>query len=109
MAAQNISGKTIHSTLHIVFTGGDFRTQAYTNKDLNDRLKQIDTIIINEVLMVSAELLDFISHMFANIHNNMKPFSGINAVVLGDLAQLLPVTGNLCSVLFPGLYSTRYS
>jgi hypothetical protein len=43
--------------------------------------------------MVSAELLDFISNMFANIHNNAKPFGGINVVVLGDLAQLPSVTG----------------
>jgi hypothetical protein len=47
VAAQNIGGKIIHSTFHIVSTGGGFRTQAYTNKDLNDRLKQVDTTIID--------------------------------------------------------------
>jgi ATP-dependent exoDNAse (exonuclease V) alpha subunit len=44
--------------------------------------------------MVSAELLEFISNMFATIHNNATAFGGINTVVIGDLAQLPPVTGS---------------
>src|SRR5436305_9057909 len=43
--------------------------------------------------MVSAELLDFISNMFARIHYNAIPFGRINIIVVGDLAQLPPVTG----------------
>ena len=92
-SCPNIGGKTIHSTLHIVSANGIFRTRAYANKDLNNRLKQVDTIIIDEISMVSAELLDFVSNMSANIHNNAKPFGGINVVVVGDLSQLPPITG----------------
>ena len=70
VSAQTIGGKTIHSELSIISTQGRFRTCAFTNTDLNTRLKKVDTIIIDEISMVSAELLDFISNMFARIHNN---------------------------------------
>jgi hypothetical protein len=41
--------------------------------------------------MVSAALFNFISQLFANIHNNDIAFGGINIMVVGDLAQLPPV------------------
>ncbi|CAB4412311.1 unnamed protein product [Rhizophagus irregularis] len=93
VAAQNIDGKTIHSELRIVTTQGGFYTRAHTDNELKTRLKKIDTIIIEEVSMVSAELLDFISNVFANLHNNAIAFGGINVIVVGDLAQLPPVSG----------------
>ena len=43
--------------------------------------------------MVSAELLDYISNLFANLHNNAIAFGGINVIVVGDLFQLPPVSG----------------
>ncbi len=93
VAAQNIGGKTIHSELRIISTYTGFRTRAYADKDLNTFLKKIDTIIIDETSMVSGELLDFISDIFANLHNNAIPFGGINVILVGDLAQLPPITG----------------
>ena len=35
----------------------------------------------------------FISNTFARIHNNHRPFGGINVLVVGDLCQLPPVQG----------------
>jgi tRNA(Met) C34 N-acetyltransferase TmcA len=94
VSAQTIGGKTIHSELSIVSTQGGFCTSAFRNADLTTRLKKVDIIIIDEVSMVSAELLDFISNIFARIHNNAVPFGGINIIIVGDLAQLPPVTGH---------------
>ena len=72
----------------------------------NTRLKKVETIIIDEISMVSAELLDFISNIFARIHNNALPFGGINVIVVGDLYQLLPVTGQhtFCSAVWSLFY-----
>src|SRR6185436_8839123 len=42
---------------------------------------------------VSASLFTFISNTFARIHNNHRPFGGINVLVVGDLCQLPPVQG----------------
>ena len=44
--------------------------------------------------MVSAQLFEFISNMLATIHNNTLAFGGINVIVVGDLAQLPPVSGS---------------
>lgn len=93
VAAQNVGGATIHSTLQVITTQGGFRTRAYANQELKNRLKKIDTIILEEVSMISAELLNFISDTFANLNNNAIPFGGINVITVGDLAQLPPITG----------------
>jgi len=92
IAAQNIGGKTIHSTLHLIPTQEFFYTQIFTDKNLYDYLKKIDTLILNETSIVSAELLDFISETFARIHNNAILFGRINVILVGDLTQLPPIT-----------------
>ena len=93
MAVQNIGGTTIHSELRIISIQGGFCTRVYADNELRSFLLKVDTIIIDEVSMVSAELLDFISNLFANLHNNALAFGGINVIVVGDLAQLPPVSG----------------
>ncbi len=70
-----------------------FHPRVYIDKDLFDCLKKIDTLIINETSIVSAKLLDFISNIFASIHNNAIPFSRINIILIDDFTQLPPVTG----------------
>jgi ATP-dependent exoDNAse (exonuclease V) alpha subunit len=65
------------------------------DNELRTSLKKITTIIIEEISMVSSELLDFISNMFANLHGNALAFGGTNVIVVGDLAQLPPVNGHL--------------
>src|SRR4051812_29691763 len=55
VAAQNISGKTIHSELRIINTQRGFNTRTYTNNEFKSKLKNINTIIIEEISIVSAE------------------------------------------------------
>lgn len=83
----------IYSELSIVSTQSGFYTRAFTNTDLINRLKKIDTIIIDEISMVFTELLDFLSNTFTRIHNNSLAFGGINIILVDDLAQLPPITG----------------
>ncbi|CAG8558468.1 12505_t:CDS:2 [Ambispora leptoticha] len=106
VVAQNIGGKTIHSELHIVFTGGGFQTHALTDRELKSHLQKVDTIIIDEISIVSAELLDFVSNLFANLHENSIAFSGINVIVVGDLAQLPPITSQyvFCATVWTLFY-----
>jgi len=93
VAAQNIDGKTIHSKLLIKIAQGGFQTKVFTDKELRDDLINVETLIIDEISMVSDKLLDFISNLFAGLHNNALAFGGINVIVVGDLAQLPPITG----------------
>ncbi|RHZ87537.1 hypothetical protein Glove_33g284 [Diversispora epigaea] len=73
-------------------TGG-FQTKVFTDKELKDDLINVETLIIDEISMVSDKLLDFISNLFASLHNNALAFGGINVIVVGDFAQLPPITG----------------
>jgi ATP-dependent exoDNAse (exonuclease V) alpha subunit len=91
VAAQNIGGHTIHSSLRIRSCGSSYQTLVFTDQLLNQDLKNINTLIIEEVSMVSSKLFPYISQIFSYIHHNPEPFGGINVIVIGDLAQLPPV------------------
>ncbi|CAJ0835293.1 1706_t:CDS:2 [Entrophospora sp. SA101] len=94
VAAVNIQGQTIHSALRIWSHGGRYQTLAFADQEFNQELRKIDTIIIDEVSMVQASLLTFISEMFSGIHQIFAPFGGINVILIGDLAQLPPINGH---------------
>ena len=68
-SSQNIGGATIHSKLCIISSYASFYTCTYTDNELRSFLLKATTIIIDEISIVSAKLLDFISNIFANLHN----------------------------------------
>jgi DNA replication protein DnaC len=78
IAAQNIGGNTIHSALKIHATEGGYQTLAFNDKVFKDDLKKIKILIIDEISMVSAELLTFLSNMFSKLHANSQLFGGIS-------------------------------
>ena len=112
IAAQNIDGLTIHSALRISSTTmnsqSSYKTLIFNDPSLLSEMRRIETIIIDEVSMVSASLFTFISDTFAKIHNNHIPFGGINVLVSGDLCQLPLFKGQLSSILPYGNYSTLF-
>ena len=93
VAAKNIDGQTIHSALHIRNTSTYFETLSHYNEQQKRELSEIKAIIIDEISMVSSALLSFISLLFAKIHKKSVPFGGIPTLLIGDLAQLPPVSG----------------
>ncbi|GBB97346.1 hypothetical protein RclHR1_29720001 [Rhizophagus clarus] len=94
VAAQNIGSFTIHSALKIHATKGGFQTLAFNDKILKENLKKLKILIIDEISIVSSELFDYLSNMFSKLHSNSLPFGGISVIVLGNLFQLPPVSGN---------------
>ncbi|CAG8682260.1 10346_t:CDS:1, partial [Dentiscutata heterogama] len=94
IAAQNIGGSTIHSALRIIRNEFGFRTLTFRDPNHMNSLSQINTIIIDEISMVSGQLLTFISELFESLHKNNYPFGGINVILVGDLAQLPPISGS---------------
>ena len=66
---------------------------AFYDHDFFKYLKTIDTLIFDEISMVSNALFSFISDMFSVIQQQTIAFGGLNVIVVGDLAQLPPVTG----------------
>jgi len=93
VAARNIDGQTIHSALHIRNTQNYFETLSFYNSQQKQELSQIKAIIIDEISMVPANLLSFISSLFAKINKVPVPFGGIQTLLIGDLAQLPPING----------------
>jgi len=93
VAALNVGGSTIHSALRIHQTEAGYQTLAFYDKEFSNQLAKVDTLIIDEISMVSASLFTFVSNLFASLHNNALAFGGINVIVVGDLAQLPPVHG----------------
>ena len=58
-----------------------------------DELRKVQILIIDEVSMVNADLLTFISTIFARLHDNITPFNGLHILCFGDFLQLPPVSG----------------
>jgi ATP-dependent DNA helicase PIF1 len=95
IAAVNIGGVTIHSALRLKQSAGSTQIQSLIliKEEDRNRLKQIRVIIIDEISMVNAELLNFISSVFARLHRSTLPFGGVHVICFGDLMQLPPVSG----------------
>lgn len=98
-AASLIKGRTLHSYLGIGVGRGtvaDWVKRVTTAKYLRatfNNLRAVQVILIDEISMISAQLLDKISEYLQKIRRNDKPFGGIQMIFIGDLAQLNPVSG----------------
>jgi ATP-dependent DNA helicase PIF1 len=93
VAAQNVGGSTIHSALRLTQSGSGYQSLAFHDLEFKKKLQAIQVLIIDEISMVSKPLFDFISNLFARIHNSDIAFGGISVIAVGDLAQLPPVRG----------------
>lgn len=98
IAAVNIQGQTIHRFCHL-----PARTVSYSSiKHLDpykdaEKLKIIHAakyIIIDEVSMVRADLMDSVYWFFLKNFPNDGPFAGKKLILVGDLDQLPPVVAN---------------
>ena len=94
IAAENINSQTIHSALRLAEAESGFQSLAFHDPDFKNLLAEIETLIIDEISMVSAQLFTFIRNLFAYIHQNNLAFCGINVLAVRDLAQLPPVKGS---------------
>ena len=96
-AARNIFGQTIHSLLCIIpdpylsYSPLSGLTLAKVRSSFNG----VHTLIIDEISMVSADMLTYISRRLNEISSNDIPFGGLNVIVVGDLYQLKPVRAKM--------------
>ncbi|CAG8772539.1 3375_t:CDS:2, partial [Rhizophagus irregularis] len=68
-----------------------YQSLALYDLEFKKKLQSIQILIIEEVSIVSSFLFNFISNLFARIHNSDIAFGGISVIAVGDLAQLPPV------------------
>jgi len=93
VAALNVGGQTIHSLFRLpigVIADNDIDQSA----ELRKLLSTIDTLVIDEVSMVNADLLDAIDRSLRQARGKRnEAFGGVQVVLFGDPYQLAPVPG----------------
>lgn len=109
MAAHNIGGMTAHAAFHLVTTKGD--TSSSLKPDVLNTLRSdllgLKLIIIDEISMLSAELLDQISQRLKQIFQSPLEFGGRSVIAVGDFSQLKPIGGSM--VFFPKQHRNQNS
>ncbi len=101
VAAINASGVTIHSFFQLPFTpfvpvkNEDSVNQRFNQRKFNrDKIriiKSLELLIIDEISMVRADMLDAIDNVLRTYKDHSKPFGGVQLLLIGDLHQLSPV------------------
>ncbi|MFH0839828.1 MAG: AAA family ATPase [Candidatus Omnitrophota bacterium] len=107
VAAINVGGQTIHSFFRLP----PKIIQKDTIKRLRDKslVENLDMVIIDEVSMVRADIMDGIDYALRLNRGRMKiPFGGVQMVFFGDLFQLSPVVENEAKELMEELYPSPY-
>ncbi|HWU57802.1 MAG TPA: AAA family ATPase, partial [Microbacteriaceae bacterium] len=94
VAALNVGGQTIHSLFRLPI-GVIADHEIAQNADLRKLLNTIDTLVIDEVSMVNADLMDAIDRALRQARaRKAEPFGGVQIVLFGDPYQLAPVPGD---------------
>lgn len=107
VAAVNVGGQTIHS----FFKLPPRIVQKDDIKRLRDRrlIENLDMLIIDEVSMVRADLMDGIDYALRLNRGRMRtPFGGVQMVFFGDLFQLSPVVEDEAKELLKERYPSPY-
>lgn len=110
VAAVNAGGITLHSFLNIPFgvLGPDSASASKFFPKKRALANSIQVLIIDEVSMVRADVMDFIDIKLRIYRKNNKPFGGIQVVMFGDLHQLPPVVTSsekeALEAFYPGPY-----
>ena len=99
VAAINAGGVTLHSLLQLPFEPYipnfegkkklDFHFKLRKSKI--EMLRELDLLIIDEVSMLRADMLDAADYMLRRYRNNQQPFGGVQVLFIGDMFQLPPV------------------
>lgn len=113
VAALNVWGQTIHSFFG--FGAGITVEEAKTKWKTIKRTKFeehaiyfTDTIVIDEISMVRADMMDCIDIFLQNALGNKMPFGGVQMIFVGDLFQLPPILSYSDKAMFSSVYRAPY-
>lgn len=116
VAAINAGGVTIHSFFQLPFgpilpETGNLQNNSFSKKFSRNKIniiKSLDLLIIDEISMVRADLLDGIDQVLRRFRDRNKPFGGTQLLMIGDLQQLSPVIKDDEWQLLKQHYSTGF-
>jgi ATP-dependent DNA helicase PIF1 len=89
IAALNIGGQTIHSFFYLehgLLSPGQIKESRQPQI-----YRELDYLVIDEISMVRADLMDAVNHALQINRKSAAPFGGVKLVLIGDLYQLPPV------------------
>ncbi|MEO8087038.1 MAG: helix-turn-helix domain-containing protein [Bacteroidota bacterium] len=124
VAAINAGGVTIHSLFHLPTTclipSNDFIDATFAanrgflvshlrfSKEKKKVLEELELLIIDEVSMVRADILDAIDFALQFVRRNKAPFGGVQVLLIGDMHQLPPVTRDHDWEILKKYYTSPY-
>ncbi len=99
VASINAGGVTLHSLLQLPFEPfipnleGKKKLEFHfkLRKSKIEMLRELDLLIIDEVSMLRADMLDAIDYLLKRYRNNQQLFGGVQILFIGDMYQLPPV------------------
>ena len=113
VAAVNAGAMTIHSFFQFGFGPyvkgiSEPEGNYMMRREKRELIKSLELIIIDEISMVRADVLDHINDELQRIRRNSEPFGGVQLLMIGDLQQLPPITpDNELEILKPH-YDSMY-
>jgi ATP-dependent DNA helicase PIF1 len=107
VAAVNVGGQTIHSFfgLGIGSRPGSVGKPTSSRKKV---LSNLDAVVIDEISMVRADLLDCMDEVLRACRGGGRPFGGVQLIMIGDLFQLPPVVPQSEAKTFSQAYAGPY-
>lgn len=115
IAAINAGGVTIHSFFQLPFapyvpdtTFNSAQNHYRFSKEKRNIIRSMDLLVIDEISMVRADLLDAIDAVLRRYRNRDKPFGGVQLLMIGDLQQLAPVVKDNEWEMLKSYYDTPY-
>lgn len=95
VAAINAGGVTIHSFFQLPLSpyipGATIRERFDFSKEKRRIISSLDMLVIDEISMVRADLLDAVDFVLRRYRDRTQPFGGLQLLMIGDLQQLTPV------------------
>ena len=118
VAAINAGGVTIHSFFQLPF-GPHLPEDIYASQGVSktiqkmsglkkDIIRNLDLLVIDEISMVRADLLDAIDDTLRRFKDPLLPFGGVQLLMIGDLQQLAPIVPNDEWALLKDYYETLF-
>jgi ATP-dependent exoDNAse (exonuclease V) alpha subunit len=94
MAAINVHGSTIHSFFSIPSRTMNPDEACEPRRQIVPVIECLGALVIDEVSMVTPDLVDCISNTLKKVRRDPRPFGGVPVVFVGDLLQLPPVVSD---------------
>ena len=112
VAAMNADGMTIHSFFQLPLSpfvpNANIKNRFDYSKEKRKIMRTLDLLIIDEISMVRADVLDAIDSVLRRFREPNKPFGGVQLLMIGDLQQLTPVVTPTEEELLQRYYDTPY-